>query len=65
VVRESFALSSSRDAFGVSNDSDRTESSRLGLWRSSPLIQDHLSISERLGALGAFTADPNRLLIDK
>ncbi|CDK40598.1 hypothetical protein BN903_48 [Halorubrum sp. AJ67] len=34
VVRESEALSSSRDASGVSNDSERIESSRLGLRRS-------------------------------
>jgi len=30
VVRESFALSSSRDAFGVSNDSERAPASLAG-----------------------------------
>jgi len=38
VVRESEALSSSRDAFGVSNDSERLPAPRLGLRRWSPQI---------------------------
>jgi len=37
-VRTLRVLTTSRDAEGVSNDSERIESSRLGRWRCSPSI---------------------------
>ena len=46
-------------ANGVSEErNEALDRSRLGLWRCSPPIRQRLFISERLGALEMFAADP-------